>query len=65
MYQKVGRRPAHNESVFTFLEGLPLLYNEENFGLFRAQLLPFHRSFIFDRQFVFVPNAVVVLRDNA
>jgi hypothetical protein len=49
---------------FKFVEGLPLLYNEENFGLFRAYLLPFHRSFIVDRQLVFVPNAVVVLRDN-
>jgi hypothetical protein len=61
MYRKVGRRPAHNESVFKFVEGLPLLYNEENFGLFRAHRLPFHRSFIFDRQFVFVLNAAVVL----
>jgi hypothetical protein len=65
MYRKVGRRPAHNESVFKFVEGLPLLYNEENFGLFRAHLLPFYRSFIFDRQFVFVLNTAVVLRDNA
>jgi hypothetical protein len=65
MYRKVGRRPAHNESVFKFVEGLPLLYNEEGFGLFRAHLLPFHRSFIFDRQFVFVLSAAVVLRDNA
>jgi hypothetical protein len=31
------------------VEGLPLLYNEENFGLFCAYLLPFHRSFIVDR----------------
>jgi hypothetical protein len=65
MYRKVGRRPAHNELVFKFVEGLPLLYNEENLGLFRVHLFPFHRSFIFDRQFVFVLNAAVVLRDNA
>jgi hypothetical protein len=26
---------------------------------------PFHRSFIVDRQLVFVPNTAVVLRDNA
>jgi hypothetical protein len=65
MYRKVGRRLAHNESVFKFVEGLPLLYNEENFGLFRAHLLPFHRSFIVDRRLVFVPNIAVVLRDNA
>jgi hypothetical protein len=31
MYQKMGRSAAHNESVFKFVEGLPLLYNEENF----------------------------------
>jgi hypothetical protein len=65
MYRKMGRRPTHNESVFEFVEGLPLFYNEENFGLFCAYLLPFHRSFIVDRQLVFVPNAAVVLRDNA
>jgi hypothetical protein len=41
MYQKMGRRPSHNESVFKFVEGLPLLYNEENFSLFCAYLLPF------------------------
>jgi hypothetical protein len=65
MYRKVGRRSAHNESVFKFVEELPPLYNEENFGLFCAHLLSFHRSFIIGRQFVFVPNAAVVLRDNA
>jgi hypothetical protein len=65
MYRKMGRRPAHNESVFKFVEGLPLLYNEENFGLFYAYLLPFRRSFIVDQQLVFVPNAAIVLRDNA
>ena len=64
MYRKMGRRPAHNESVFKFVEGLPLLYNEENFGLFYAYLLPFRRSFIVDQQLVFVPNAAIVLRDN-
>jgi hypothetical protein len=64
MYRKVGRRSAHNESVFKFVEGLPLLYNEENFGLFRAHLLPFCRSFIVDQQLVIVPNAAVVLRDD-
>jgi hypothetical protein len=64
MYRKMGRRPTHNESVFKFVEGLPLLYNEENFGLFCDHLLPFHRSFIVGRQLVFVPNAAVVLRDN-
>jgi hypothetical protein len=50
---------------FKFVEGLPLLYNEENFGLFCAYYLPFNRSFIVDRQLIFVPNAAVVLRDNA
>jgi hypothetical protein len=65
MYRNMGRRPAHNESVFKFVEGLPLLYNEENFGLFYAYLLPFRRSFIVDQQLVFVPNAAIVLRDNA
>jgi hypothetical protein len=64
MCRKVGRRSAHNESVFKFVEELPPLY-EENFGPFYAHLLPFHRSFIVDRQFVFVPIIVVVLRDNA
>jgi hypothetical protein len=61
----VGRRSAHNESVFKFVEELPFLYNEENFGLFCAHLSAFHRLFIVDRQFVFVSNVVVVLRDNA
>jgi hypothetical protein len=50
---------------FKFVKGLPLLYSEENFGLFCAYLFPFHRSFIVDRHLVFVPNAAVVLRDNA
>jgi hypothetical protein len=48
MYQKMGRRSSHNESVFKFVEGLPLLYNEENFGLFCAYLLPFP-SFLYSR----------------
>jgi hypothetical protein len=61
----MGRRPAHNESVFEFVEGLLPLYNKENFSFFCAYLLPFHCSFIVDRQLVFVPNTVVVLRDNA
>jgi hypothetical protein len=63
--RKVGRRPAHNESAFKFVEGLPFLYNEENFGLFRAHLSAFRRIFIVDRQFVFVSNIAIVLRDNA
>jgi hypothetical protein len=65
MCRKVGRRPAHNESAFKFVEELLSFYNEENFGPFCAHLLPFYRSFIVDRQFVFVPNVAVVLRDNA
>jgi hypothetical protein len=65
MCQKVGRRPAHNESAFMFVEGLSFLYNEENFGPFCAHLSAFHRLFIVDRQFVFVSNVTVVLRGNA
>jgi hypothetical protein len=65
MYQKMGRRPAHNELVFEFVEKLPPLYNEENFGLFCAYLFSFHRSFIVDRQLVFTPTVAVVLRYNA
>jgi hypothetical protein len=65
MWQKVGRRSTHNESAFKFVEELPFLYNEENFGLFCAHLSSFHRLFIVDRQFVFVSNVTVVLRDNA
>jgi hypothetical protein len=65
MCRKVGRRPTHNESAFKFVEELPFLYNEENFGPFCAHLSTFHRLFIFDRQFVFVSNVAVVLRNNA
>jgi hypothetical protein len=65
MCRKVGRRPTHNESAFKFVEELPFLYNEENFGPFCAHLSAFHRLFIVDRQFVFVSNVAVVLRDNA
>jgi hypothetical protein len=65
MCRKVGRRSAHNESPFKFVEELSSLYNDENFSPFSAHLLPFHRSFIVNRQFVFVPNTSIVLRDNA
>ena len=65
MCRKVGRRQAHNELAFKLVEELPALYNEENFGAFCAHLSAFHRLFIVDRQFVFVPNVAVVLRDNA
>jgi hypothetical protein len=59
----MGRGPAHNESAFKFVKDFP--YNEEDLSLFCAYLLPFHRSFIVDRRLVFVPNAAVVLIDNA
>jgi hypothetical protein len=65
MYQKMGRRPAHNESVFEFVKELPPLHNEENFGLFYAYLLSFRCSFIVDQHLVFMPDAAVVLRGNA
>jgi hypothetical protein len=65
MCRKVGRRPVHNELTFKSVEELPSLYNEENFGPFCAHLSALHRSFIVDRQFVFVSNIAVVLRDNA
>jgi hypothetical protein len=59
----MGRGPTHNESAFKFVKDFP--YNEEDLSLFFAYLLPFHRSFIVDRRLVFVPNAAVVLIDNA